>query len=177
RVRIASQRRRRHESRAARKKGTVPLPQRDSPLFSGDPLAAITGRELSECLDTELQRLPERLRAPLVLCCLEGQTRDEAARQLGWSLATLKRRLERGRALLRARLERRGFELPAALAGVLVAEGVGRAMVPAALAQSVVRAATNAVATSPRVWALTHRFGHGAFLSPLRVAAVLIVAV
>jgi RNA polymerase sigma factor (sigma-70 family) len=125
RVRIAGQRRRQHESRAAARSAE-------------DPLAAITGRELAECLDAELQRLPERLRAPLVLCCLEGQTRDEAARQLGWSLATLKRRLEQGRERLRQRLHRRGFELPTVVGGALVASGVA---VPAALARATLKAA------------------------------------
>src|SRR5205085_2443405 len=49
-----------------------------------DPLAEITLRELFAVLDEELHRLAPRYQAPLVLCYLEGQTRDEAARQLGW---------------------------------------------------------------------------------------------
>jgi RNA polymerase sigma factor (sigma-70 family) len=76
-----------------------------------DPAAEVTVREARAVLDEELARLPERLRAPLVLCYLEDSTRDEAARQLGWSLATLKRRLDRGRKLLRARLMSRGVTL------------------------------------------------------------------
>src|SRR5262249_53259091 len=43
--------------------------------------------ELLRILDEELQRMPERLRAPLLLCYLEGRTQDEAARQLSWSLS------------------------------------------------------------------------------------------
>jgi WD40 repeat protein len=55
---------------------------------------------------------------------LEGRTQDEAARQLGWSLNTLRRRLAQGRHLLEARLRGRGVTLPAALAGLLAASAV-----------------------------------------------------
>jgi len=79
------------------------------------PLEAMTGRELSEVLDEELARLPEKYRAPLVLCYLEGATRDEAARQLGCPVPTLKSRVDRGRELLHMRLTRRGLTLSAAL--------------------------------------------------------------
>src|SRR5207253_463539 len=62
-----------------------------------DPLDEMTGREFCAVLDEELQRLPENYRLPLVLYCLQGGTRDEVARQLGWSLATFKRRLVQAR--------------------------------------------------------------------------------
>src|SRR5262249_26786656 len=113
---------------------------------SVDVLESVSGRELCAAVDEELSRLPERYRAGIVLCCLQGRTRDEAARQLGWSPRMLRRRLERGRALLRACLERRGFEMPAALAGVMVAEGVSSAAVPAGLVQAVLTAATTRTA-------------------------------
>ena len=74
-----------------------------------DPAAELVWREVREALDEELSRLPERLRSPLLLCYLSGLTRDEAARHLGWSLGTLKRRLEEGRDILRTRLGRRGI--------------------------------------------------------------------
>src|SRR5262249_12826211 len=52
--------------------------------------------ELSAALDEELTRLSEPCREPLLLCYLEGKTRDQAARELGWSLRTLERRLAQG---------------------------------------------------------------------------------
>src|SRR5262249_7573238 len=79
-------------------------------------------------------------------CYLESRTRDEAARQLGWSLRTLERRLEQGRKLLRARLLRRGVTLSAAL----FAAALGRsatAAIPALLAVTTVRAAVRRVDT------------------------------
>jgi RNA polymerase sigma factor (sigma-70 family) len=74
-----------------------------------DPLAAASSREVVALLHEQLGQLPESCRAPLVLCGLEGLTRDEAAQQLGWSVGTLRRRLEQGRQLLRDRLQRHGI--------------------------------------------------------------------
>ncbi|HEV3238531.1 MAG TPA: sigma-70 family RNA polymerase sigma factor, partial [Gemmataceae bacterium] len=71
--------------------------------------------ELMSSIDEELDRLPAPLRIPIILCCLEGRTRDEAAEAMGCTVAAVKSRLERGRTLLRRRLERRGIQLPAAL--------------------------------------------------------------
>src|SRR5262245_175951 len=82
---------------------------------SADPLHELSARELMAILDEEIGRLPEKCRGAVVLCHLEGRTRDEAARRLGLPLRTLQRRLERGRDLLAQRLARRGVALSAAL--------------------------------------------------------------
>jgi RNA polymerase sigma factor (sigma-70 family) len=101
----------------------------------------LTWRELREALDAELARLPEKYRAPLLLCYFDGLTQEEAARQLGWSRRTVKYRLEGGRDRLRGRLARRGLTLPMALAGPLLAGGGATAAAPAALSEGAVRAA------------------------------------
>ncbi len=88
-----------------------------------DPAEEVAWGEIRCLLDSELARLPERYRGPLVLCYLQGRTQDEAARQLEWSLSTLRRRLDQARSVLACRLRRRGLALSAALtAPVLLAE-------------------------------------------------------
>ena len=100
-------------------------------------------RELCAALDEELRRLADDCRAPLLLCYLEGLTRDEAARRLGWSTRTLKRRLARGLALLRTRLARRGLSLSSALLVSALSQKTAGAAVPATLIESVLRALAN----------------------------------
>ncbi|HEY7312524.1 MAG TPA: sigma-70 family RNA polymerase sigma factor [Gemmataceae bacterium] len=108
-ARVTAARRRRYETRA-------------EPPRSDDPLAAVEQRDLRALLDEELDRLPEKYRAPLVLCYLEGLTYDEAARRLGWRDGTVCGRLARAREMLRQRLGRRGLTLTAAALTAALAE-------------------------------------------------------
>jgi RNA polymerase sigma factor (sigma-70 family) len=84
--------------------------------------------DLLQVLDEELNHLPERLRAPLVACYLEGRTQDEAARELGWPLITLRRRLAAGRERLRLRMDRRGATLSAGLLAAALTPGADAAI-------------------------------------------------
>src|SRR5262245_3305135 len=97
-ARTAAARRARHESQAPAR---VPA----------GPLEQLSAQELLRILDEELLRLPERYRAPLVLCYPQGSTRDEAAGQLGCPVNTLKHRLECGRRKLHQAARRRGLTL------------------------------------------------------------------
>lgn len=87
---------------------------------ASDPVREITLREAQAAFDDELSRLPEKLRGPIVLCYLEGMTRDEAAGRLGLPLSTLKSQLDKARRLLHQRLGGKGLTL----SGVLLSVGL-----------------------------------------------------
>jgi RNA polymerase sigma factor (sigma-70 family) len=157
-ARRAAARRRQREARCA----LSPRPQ-------PSPLDELTARELMEVLDEELRRLPELYRQPVILCCLEGLSLDEAAARLGWTRGSVKGRLERGRARLHARLARRGLSLSAVLGAAELFRGASAAgmpvLTPAATAHAAVaftagRGVIGAV-VSPRAVLLAEGGFHG----------------
>jgi RNA polymerase sigma factor (sigma-70 family) len=139
---------------------------------AGDPVLDLTLRDVQRVVHEELRRLPEKLRAPLVLCYLEERTQDEAARQLGCSEPALRGRLYRGRQLLRERLTRRGLTLGAGLLPALVSADLAAAAVPAALLQAV----TGAGAAPPGVAELAAGVLRSAALARLRNSALVLLA-
>jgi RNA polymerase sigma factor (sigma-70 family) len=168
-ARVAAARRRAKEREAAK------MAEREEPADGA-------WSDLRPLLDRELGTLPDKYRAALVLCDLEGKPRQEAARQLGWPEGTLSCRLARGRALLARRLKRRGLTLTAAALAAALAGNAAAAAVPGPLAAGTVKAAAAVAAgvgpagvVSAPVAALTEGVLRSMFLvkQQLRVAVLL----
>ena len=137
-------------------------------------------RDVRPVLDEEISRLPDRFRAAVVLCYLEGKTDEEAARQLGCARGTIHSRLSRARERLRRRLTRRGVALSTGmLVAMAVGSGASAASVPGSLVSSTISAAllfaagrSVAAVTSTSVLKLTEGALRTMLLSKLKILAV-----
>jgi RNA polymerase sigma factor (sigma-70 family) len=175
--------------RAARKAKTTAARRRgkEQPIVdlpSPEPGDAAMWRDLRPVLDDELQRLPAKYRAPVVLCYLEGKAYAEAAQQLGWPKGTLSTRLTQARELLRRRLTRRGVTLSATALATVLSPGAVSAAVPlplivstskAALALAAGQAAAAGV-VSASVAALMEGVVKAMFLTKVKVVALMMLA-
>jgi RNA polymerase sigma factor (sigma-70 family) len=130
--RVALRARRRAEKRASQ-----PLPPAEVPATPPAPNAEWS--ELRPVLDDEVNRLPEKYRAPFILCYVDGKTNEEAAQELACPKGTVQSRLAWARQRLRLRLTQRGVTLTGGLLGAALAPQLSAA-VPASLAETTVKA-------------------------------------
>jgi RNA polymerase sigma-70 factor (ECF subfamily) len=170
-ARVMAARRQARERRAAVRAVAAPAPG--------------AGEELLPLLDGELSRLPEKYRAAVVLCELEGRSRREAAGLLKVPEGTLSSRLAKARKLLAARLARHGLVPAGAALTVLAAAGGASAGVPLALlagtARSALLVAGGQVATAGLVPAevavLTEGVLKTMFLAKVKTTAAVVLSV
>ncbi|HEV8060628.1 MAG TPA: sigma-70 family RNA polymerase sigma factor [Gemmataceae bacterium] len=125
-ARLSLARRRTHEQRAGHM----------APIATTEPI--MSAADLQPLLE-EVARLPEKLRAPLTLCELQGKSRVQAAKLLNCREGTLSSRLARGRALLRTRLASRGFQFSIGALATACTRETLRATLPASLVARTMR--------------------------------------
>jgi RNA polymerase sigma factor (sigma-70 family) len=95
-------------AKEASRRSRPPVPLGEYPAADpADPAHADT----LAVIDAELAALPDRYRAAFVTCVLNGCSRAEAARELGWPEGTVATRVAKARELLANRLRKRGVTL------------------------------------------------------------------
>jgi RNA polymerase sigma factor (sigma-70 family) len=151
-------------------------------MSSSETLDPGARTDLQTRLDQELNRLPDKYRAPVILCELEGKSRRDAAVQLGIAEGTLSSRLARARQMLARRLSGPNGVLSASAVSVALATQIASAVVPAPLLASTVKAGSlfalgeaATVVTSAKVATLTHGVLKAMFLTKLKTATALLV--
>jgi RNA polymerase sigma factor (sigma-70 family) len=163
--------------RQAREKQVNQMPE---PAIADQPL----WRDLQPLLDEEVSQLPDRYRAAIVLCGLEGKTRKEAAQQLGVPEGTVAGWLARARDMLAGRLARHGIALSGTALLAFLSQNVASAGVPASLQSSTSKAAilfatgqTVAGVISPTAIALTEGVLESMLVSKTKIVTALLLLV
>ncbi|MCA9040898.1 MAG: sigma-70 family RNA polymerase sigma factor [Planctomycetaceae bacterium] len=98
-----------------------------------------------QLLLNEVNQLPEKFQPAIILCCLEGKSREEAARQLGLTSHAVKGRLERGRNLLKKRLLKKGVGLSVLFASWQTNQATAATLVTTTLMQQTVTTCMSSV--------------------------------
>jgi RNA polymerase sigma factor (sigma-70 family) len=140
--------------RGAREKQVIAMPEREDRGRGAGVRSQGTGvrgqgsggrhqewDDVRPLLDLELGRLPDKYKAVIVLCDLEGKTRKEAARHFRVPEGTVASRLATARSMLARRLSRHGLVMSGAALALALAEQQASAHVPASVASTTIQAA------------------------------------
>lgn len=104
-----------------------------------------------QILDDEIARLPDHLRAVVIVCELDGTSRADAAGRLGIPAGTISSRLAKARKVLADRLRKRGVALGAGGVAALLGQAAPAGTVPSDLVEAATGAA---IANTAPAWVL-----------------------
>jgi RNA polymerase sigma factor (sigma-70 family) len=161
---------RRIAARAVDRRSRIPTASTDGldhfPEPTAEPESDLAGRLLDE-----LDRLPDKYRAPVLLCFFDGLSHADAAKRLGWPIGSVAGRLARAKDRLRRRLAAHR----AAGIGALLATGVATpAFVGATTRAALAFAVKDLGGVSPAVLQLATREIQSMVATKMQWAAALV---
>ncbi len=169
RVQVSARRRRAFERRAAESEARA---LRNRRVATPDGRSSPSTRKSTAC--------PQRYRVPVVLCHLEGQSHELAAKTLRLPVGTIKSRLHRAREILRGRLSRRGVAFSASLLTAEIAASAAKAGISLSLLTPLLRASARAglpqageCGVSPRTVHLVEEAIKTMFLTRIRIGVAI----
>ncbi len=119
-------------------------------VSTAPPTMATHWSDVKGLVDEAITALPPEYREPIVRCYFDGQTQEALAQSLGLSRRQVRYRLDKGIALIRKTLRKRGVSVAApALLAMLDAHLAEGAVVPASLSASVSKLALAGMPNSP----------------------------
>jgi RNA polymerase sigma factor (sigma-70 family) len=162
-------------NRRVKERQVIDMPRRETEKETWEELRAV--------LDQELTRLPDKYRAVLVLCDLEGKTRKKVAQQLNLPDGTVASRLASARRMLAKRLSRRGFMISGGALAAKLTQNAS-ASVPPLVMSSTIKAVSlfgaGQLATpgviSVKVAALTEGVLKAMLVTKLKITTAVLVA-
>ncbi|HEV2949275.1 MAG TPA: sigma-70 family RNA polymerase sigma factor [Gemmataceae bacterium] len=139
-------------------------------------------RELRPVIDEGLMQMPEKYRAPVVLCYLQNKSNEEAARLLRWPVGTVKTRLAKARELLGSWLRRRGVVLSTAALASILMPPTSQAAMPAGILSATLKSAMpvsagslGAAAISARAFFLMEGTMKAMFWTKIKIVAAVVL--